>query len=171
MDILTAAIDWAKAELVSTPFFILFGILFIVASWWFWQRWKTDLARAYIVPTLVAWILLTIIGCGLFFTNKMRVSQFQTAYHADEGSFLSAEIERTESTLKEYTNVVFTAIPIIIAICAIVIAFVSSPVWKASMIITIAMLVVILLIDGIAYARIDNYNKLLLLREQELLNK
>jgi hypothetical protein len=30
MDILKSATDWAKAELISTPFFILFGLLFMV---------------------------------------------------------------------------------------------------------------------------------------------
>ena len=29
MDILKASTDWAKAELFSTPFFILFGVLFM----------------------------------------------------------------------------------------------------------------------------------------------
>jgi len=30
MDILKSTTDWAKAELISTPFFILFGLLFMV---------------------------------------------------------------------------------------------------------------------------------------------
>ncbi len=30
MDILKIANDWAKAELVSTPFFVLAGIVFII---------------------------------------------------------------------------------------------------------------------------------------------
>ena len=74
-------------------------------------------------------------------------------------ALVAAELERTESTLKEYENVVFTAIPIIIAACALLLLFVNLPIWRASVITAIAMLVVILWIDGTAHARIDKYNK------------
>lgn len=168
MDILKAATDWAKAELFSTPFFILFGAVFMVASLGFWQLGKTEMARAYIIPTLVAGALLTIIGLGLFFTNKSRIAQFETAYNRNASAFVASEIDRAEGTLKEYKNVVFTAVPIIIAVCALVLLFVNSPIWRASMITTIAMLVVILLIDGTAHARIDAYHKQLLSVEKEM---
>ena len=168
MDILKASIDWVKAELFSTPFFILFGGLFMVASIGFWQLGKTDMAKAYIIPTFVAGALLTIIGLGLFFTNKSRITQFETAYHADASAFVASELERAEATLTEYKNIVFTAIPLIIAACALVIFFVKAPIWRASMITTIAMLVVILLIDGTAHARIDAYQKQLLSAENEM---
>lgn len=157
MDILKESVGWAKAELFSTPFFILFGVVFIVASFGFWQLGKTEMAKAYIFPTLVAGSLLLIIGLGLFFTNKSRVTQFEKDYKTDPTSFVASELERTENTLKEYKTVVFTAIPLIIAVCALVIFFVNAPIWRASMITTIAMLVVILLIDGTAHARIDAY--------------
>ena len=167
MDILKTATEWARAELFSTPFFILFGVLFMAASLGFWQLGKTDMARAYIIPTLVAGALLTIIGLGLFFTNKSRIAQFETAYNTDASAFVISEIERTEATLKEYKNVVFTAIPLIIVACALVIFFVNTPIWRASMITTIAMLVVILLIDGTAHARIEAYNEQLQLAEKK----
>lgn len=168
MDILKASTDWVKAELFSTPFFILFGVLFLVASFGFWQLGKTEMARAYIIPMLVAGILLMTIGFGLFFTNKTRLSQFEKDYKSDSVAFVASELERAEATLKEYKNIVFTAIPIIMIICSLVILFVSSPGWRASMITTLAMLVVILLIDGTASARIDNYNKELLSVENEM---
>ncbi|MBQ4915346.1 hypothetical protein J8L85_12910 [Maribacter sp. MMG018] len=168
MDILKAATDWAKAELFSTPFFILFGIAFLIASLGFWQLGKTDMARAYIIPTLVAGTLLLVIGLGLFFTNKSRISQFEKAYQTDASAFIASELERAEATLKEYNTVVFTAIPIIIIVCALVLLFVSTPVWRASMITTIAMLAVILLVDGTAHARMNAYNKQLLLAQRDL---
>ena len=170
MDILKAATDWAKAELFSTPFFILFGMGFLAASLAFWQWGHTDMATAYIIPTLVAGILLSVIGLGLFFTNKARVAQFEKAYSADAKAFVASELARTEATLKEYQNIVFKVIPIIIAACSLVIYFVETPIWRASMITTIAMLVVILLIDGTAHARIDAYNKQLLTVEKQGLN-
>ena len=126
MDILKIATDWAKAELFSTPFFMLFGLAFMVASLGFWQLGKTDIARAYIIPTLVAGILLLIIGLGLFFNNKSRITKFETAYNKDATAFVESEIIRAESTLKEYQNVVFKAIPIIIIIAALLIVFVKN---------------------------------------------
>jgi hypothetical protein len=167
MEILKTATDWAKAEVFSTTFFILFGIGFVAASIGFWQLGITDLAKAYIIPTLVAGVLLLTIGFGLFFTNKSRITQFEKAWNTDAPAFVESELARAESTLKEYKTIVFTAIPLIIAACALVIIFVNTPVWRASMITTIAMLIVILLIDGTAHARIDNYNKQLISFEKQ----
>ena len=117
MDILKAATDWAKDELVSTPFFILAGALFLAISLGLWQVGKTDLARAYIIPMLVAGSLLAIIGFGLFFTNKARMDQFKIDHAENRIAFIDSELSRTNATLKEYKNVVFTGIPIIIGIC------------------------------------------------------
>ena len=72
MELLKLAIEWAKSEVFSTRFFIVFAILFLIASVGFWQLGKTDIAKAYIIPTLVAGVLLMTIGLGLFFTNKSR---------------------------------------------------------------------------------------------------
>ena len=166
MDILKAATDWAKAEVFSTQFFILFGGLFLLASIGFWQIGKTELARAYIIPTLVAGVLLLIIGFGLYFTNKSRAASFPVAYENDASAFIESELARAESTLKEYKNIVFKIIPLIIVACALVLVFVDKPSWRASMITSIAMLVVILLIDGTAHARIKAYNQQLLSTEK-----
>jgi len=168
MDILKTAIDWARSEVFSTQFFILFGVLFILASVGFWQLGKTEMARAYIVPILVAGCLLLIIGLGLFFTNKSRIVQFEKAYQSDPTAFVESELARADATLKEYKNIVFRAIPLIIIACALVIVFIDKPIWRASMISTIAMLIVILFIDGTAHARIDNYNKQLEFAQQEM---
>lgn len=147
---------------------MLAGLAFLAISLGFWQMGKTDLAKAYIMPTLVAGGLLVIIGLGLFITNKNRMTQFEKAYQESAMDFVDSELERTEATLKEYKNVVFTGIPIIIVICAVVLFFVNAPVWRATMITSIAMLSVILLIDGLAHARIGEYNQQLLQTKQEL---
>lgn len=167
MDILKTAIDWAKAELVSTSFFIIIGVVFVLASYGFWQFGKTELARAYIIPALIAGTFLMTVGFGLFFTNKSRITQFEKAYNKDALAFVESELARTDSTLKEYKTIVFTAIPLIIAACCMVIMFINTPIWRASMITTIAMLAVILLIDGTAHARIEAYKKQLVLVEKQ----
>jgi len=138
---------------------MLFGIAFVAASIGFWQLGKTDMARAYIIPTLVAGLLLLTIGLGLFFTNKARIPAFETAYKTDATAFVTSEIERAESTLQEYKTIVFKAIPIIIIVAALLILFTNTPTWRAIGITTIAMMVVILLVDGTAHARMDTYKK------------
>lgn len=162
MEILKIATDWAKAEVFSTQFFILFGFLFALASVGFWQIGKTDIAKAYIIPTLVASLILMIIGFGLYFTNKSRVKEFEIAYKNNSSNFVESELARVESTLKEYQTIVFKIIPLIIAIAAILILFIDSPTWRAISITTIALMVIILLIDGTAHARIEAYNQQLL---------
>lgn len=159
MNILKTAIEWAKAELFSTPFFILFGVLFIGASIGFWQIGKTDLARAYIIPTLVAGVLLITIGVGLYSNNKTRVNTFETLYNTNPQAFIASEIERTKSTLKEYKTVVFKIIPLIIIVAALLIIFVNTPTWRAISITIIAMMIILLLVDGSAHARMKDYNK------------
>ena len=159
MEILKLATEWAKSEVFSTRFFIFFAILFLTASIGFWQIGKTEMAKAYVIPTLVAGILLMTIGIGLFYTNKSRVTEFEKAFKDNVAVFVESENERIESTLQEYKTVVFKAIPIIIILAALAIIFFSSPTWRAISITTIAMLVVILLVDGTAHSRIENYNK------------
>lgn len=162
MNILKSANEWIKGELFSTPFFVLFGIVFLLASLGFWQLGKTEFARAYVIPTLVAGTLLVIIGLGLFFNNKSRQKTFPIEYQKDAAAFVESEIARTEATLKEYRNVVFMAIPVIIIICALIILFVDKSIWRASAITAIAMLTIILLIDGTASARAQDYNEKLI---------
>ena len=159
MDIIKASTDWVKSELFSTPFFILFGIGFLAVSIGFWQLGKTEMARAYVIPTLIAGILLITIGVGLFYTNKTRFVDFPIAYEKNASDFIQSELERTEATLKEYNTVVFKAIPIIMIACSLIIVFVNKPNWRASAITAIAMLIVILFIDGTASARVENYKQ------------
>jgi hypothetical protein len=158
MDLLSLSTEWAESEVFSTRFFILFAILFFITSLGFWQLGKTDLAKAYIIPTSVAAILLLIIGLGLFYTNKSRIKQFNEEYNSNSILFYESEIKRTEATLKEY-KVVFNVIPILIIVAALLILFFDSTSIRAISITTIATLIIVLLIDGTAHSRIESYNK------------
>lgn len=165
MDVLKTATDWAKAEVFSTAFFIIAGILFVAASIGFWQLGKTDLAKAYIIPTLVAGALLSTIGFGLFFTNKSRITQFEKAHNHDATAFVKSEIVRADKTLNEYKTVL-KVVPLMIVVAALLIIFINTPIWRAISITSIAMLIVILLIDGMAHARITDYKEQLVAVEK-----
>ena len=166
MEILKLATEWAKAEVFSARFFIFFAILFLTASIGFWQLGKTEMAKAYIMPTLVAGLLILAVGVGIFFANKSRVTSFAEAYNANPTEFVKSEIIRTEKSMTEYRTIVFKIIPFIIVAAALLIIFVDKPLWRAISITTIAMMVVILFVDSNANSRIETYHKQL-----ELLDK
>ncbi len=168
MEILKAATEWAKAEVFSARFFILFAIIFIIAAIGFWQLGKTEVAKAYIFPAFVCGILLLAVGLGIFLTNKARVTSFETAYNTNPTEFIEAEIVRSEKTMNEFNNIVFKVIPIIIIVCALLIIFVGSPLWRAISITTIAMMVVILTVDSNANARIKAYHEQLVIEKTRL---
>lgn len=159
MEVLKLATEWAKSEVFSTRFFIFFAILFLLASIGFWQLGKTEIAKAYIIPTLVAGVLLLTIGLGLFYTNKSRITEFEAAHKKDVSAFVESEFVRIEKALNEYRTIVFKAIPFIIIGAALLIVFIDKPIWRASAITIIAMMVVILLVDGTAHDRIEIYRQ------------
>jgi len=167
MDILKTAIEWAKSEVFSSQFFILFGVLFLLASIGFWQLGKTDVAKAFIFPNLIAGVLILTVGIGIFIANKSRISSFETAYNSDAAAFVQSEIERTEKSMGEYKTIVFKVIPLIIIAAALLIIFIDKPIWRATGITVIAMMAVILLVDNNANARIEAYHGQLLEVEKQ----
>ena len=87
MDLINLSTEWAKAEVFSTRFFILFAILFFTASIGFWLFGKTDLAKAYVIPNLIAGLLTMTIGIGLFYTNKNRIKSFEIDFNNNPAVF------------------------------------------------------------------------------------
>lgn len=161
------SIDWAKDEVFSSKFFMLFSAMFFLATLGFWQLGKTTTAKAFVLPTLVAGVLILAGGIGLFISNKARVTGFETSYRANPKSFVQTEIIRTEKALKEYKTIVFKVIPLIIILSALLIFFADKPIWRAIGTITIAIMVVILLVDGNSNARIEAYHQRLLVEKNE----
>ncbi len=159
MEILKAATDWAKAEVFSARFFILFGIMFMAAAIGFWQLGKSEIAKAFVSPAAVAGVLLLTVGIGIFFANKSRITSFERDYNADPSAFVKSEIARTQKSMNEYKTIVFKVIPFIIVAAALIIVFVDKPMWRAICITTIAMMVVIMIVDSNANARILEYHE------------
>ena len=157
MDIIKFATDWAKAEVFSARFFIFFALLLLVGSAGFWQLGKTEIARSFIVPALVTGILLLAVGVGIFYANRSRITSFQEAYEKDAAAFVQSEMQRTDKSLGEYRTIVFKVIPMIIVVAALLIVFFQNPTVRAASILTIGMMVVILLVDSNANARLQEY--------------
>ena len=157
MDIIKFATDWAKAEVFSARFFIFFALLLLAGSAGFWQLGKTEIARSFVVPALVTGILLLAVGVGIFYANKSRIASFQEAYEKDAAAFVQSEIQRTDKSLGEYRTIVFKVIPMIIVVAALLIVFFQNPTVRAASILTIGMMVVILLVDSNANARLQEY--------------
>ncbi|MBB4077984.1 hypothetical protein GGR28_000585 [Lewinella aquimaris] len=162
MDILKAAVDWARAEVFSSVFFIVFGLAFVAAGIGFWQLGKTEIARAYIFPSLVAATLLLAAGLGLFFTNQGRVTNFPAQYEANPTAFVRTEVARAEKVMGEYELAIFKIIPVIIVVAALLTVFVDAPLWRAIGITTIALMAVTMLIDSNANARVIEYHEQLM---------
>lgn len=166
MDILKTAVLWAKAEMVSSAFFAIFGILFLVASFGFWQVGKTDVARAYVIPTAVAGVLLLILGVGLVVQSYGHTASFPKAFTADASAFVTDELTRAEAVLAQYRNAVFKVIPLCLAVCAVLFVLMSPPIWRACLVSAMSMMLVILGVDTNAIARLSDY-KAALLEAQE----
>lgn len=158
MDLIKTATEWAKDEVFSSIIFIIFGVLFIGAAIGFWQFGRTEMANAYIYPTLVAGSLLLLLGIGLLSNSKSLLSNMETEYKKDPKGFVQAEIQRTEKTIGDYENIALKVFPAVIILAALLVIFVSAPIWKAIGITAIALLTVVMLIDSNALARIKTYH-------------
>lgn len=167
MEILKEATEWAKAEVFSSRFFILAGIIFVTVAIGFWQLGKTEVAKAFVSPLAVTGTLLMVIGTGILVTNYSRISGFEKAYQEDAAAFIKSEISRTEKVIGEYRNIVFKAIPFIIIAAALCIAFLDKPLWRAISISVIAMMVIALLVDSNAHKRIQSYHEKLIEAQKE----
>ncbi len=166
MDIVKTASDWARFEMASSAAFILFALCFVLASAGFWQLGRTDLARAFVLPMLVAGGLLLILGAGLFLPAQARLAEIPAHFGADPAGALGAEIARVDKILNDYRIAVFRVFPLIIALCALAFIVLDGPAWRASLITAIALFTVLLLVDSNANARLGDY-RLALSRAQE----
>lgn len=162
MDILKSAGDWAKVEMMSNGVFIVAGALFLASSLMFWQMGRTDTARGFVIPFLVAGGLLLILGGGLMFGTWQGLSGASAAVAQDRAAFAASEMARVEATMAQYSIAVFKVMPGLIAVAALVFLGVQGAVWRASMVTVMAVLCVIMIVDSNAYARLATYRLQLL---------
>ena len=157
MDILKTSTDWARAELLSNSLFALFGVMFVVASLLFWSRGETDMAKAFVLPMLMAGVLMLILGGGLFYGTWKGSAGFAPAISEAAAGFVAAEIERVDRTMAQYDTAVFKVMPLMIAAAALLVVCVHSPGWRAAFITAVIFLGLIMLIDSNANARLEAY--------------
>ncbi len=161
MDILSIAQQWAREEIFSSKFFVVVRVVFIAIAVGFWQVGKSELARAYIVPMAVCGGLLLIIGGGLIYSNYTRLNSFAGAYNMSKTEFVKAEMERTQSTIRQTNSTIYLWIPALIVLAALLIIFIDKSVWRASCITSIAFLIVLMIVYSNSYSRIVECDKAL----------
>lgn len=157
MEALKLATEWAKNEAHISKFFILFGILFLAGAFLFKHLGKTEIAKAFVIPTFIASILLLILGIGLVYSNNTKAKNYPIEYQKNAKAFVKSEITNAQKTLDSYNGAVYKVMPIIIVVCALLIIFIHKPIWRAISITSIAMLIIIILVDSNAIARLTNY--------------
>lgn len=158
MDIVKQSIEWAKDEVFSSLIFIFFGSVFVLGTLGFWQLGKTEVAKAFIYPTMVAGAFLLMLGIGMFFSNKAKVKNIDAEFEKDAVSFVQEEIKRTEKTMGTYQLMVFKVFPAIAIAACLLMIFVSSPIWRGISITLVALFGVIFMVDSNANARLQNYH-------------
>lgn len=170
MDILKAANVWVKGEIVSSIFFMLFGITYLLAAVGCWQWGNTSLTRALIIPMLAAGGLLLGAGISFYISHKSMPKRFETEYKTKPSTIIKSEIRRTEKTIKTYKNVALKVFPAIIGIAVLLSIFISNPTVRAISIAIIAFLSVLVLLDSQALQRMKIYHVQLELEEKKLRN-
>ena len=165
MDILKVSTDWAKAEVFSAKIILLLSLLFFLGAFGFWQLGKTPMAKAFVWPMLVSGVLIIAVSAGLYFANKPRITQFETAYNTDAKAFVQTETKRTAKSQHDLA-LVFKILPLIIIAAALLIMFVNIPIWRSIGITTIALMTVLMFIDSNTNARNTAYHQTLLAEKQ-----
>lgn len=124
---------------------------------------RTDVARALVIPSVVAGVLLLILSGGLVAGNLARIASFPDAYASDPATFVASEIGRVDDVASQYAIAMFRVIPLIVLVCAVLVAVMHGPVGRAWFVTTIAMLSLVMLVDTNANARLEDYKEKLLL--------
>ncbi len=165
MDILKAATVWAKAEMVSSIFFMFIGGVYILSAIGFWQLGNNALTKALIIPIMIVGALLLGAGISFYNSSKSLLSSFETEYKTNPSSLIKSELDRTTRTIKTYEKAALKVFPLIIIIALLMVVFISKPTIRAIGIAIIAFLIVLVLLDSLALKRMKTYHQQLELVE------
>ncbi len=170
MEIISAANHWAKGEITSSIFFMLFGVTYLLIAFYFKQMGTAALHKSLFIPMLVAGGLLLMAGISFYFSNKSKLANFEKDFTANPTAMIQAEIASTNKTIKTYQNVALKVFPAIILVTALIAIFVSNTSIRAICIGVVAFLFVLVLLDSQALKRMNTYNQHLVTAERAVKN-
>ena len=153
MDLLKISLEWAKDEVFSARFFILFGFFFVCASFGFWQLESRSSQRHLSTPFYL-WFFTYDYWHWANLFQYSTFKFFEKAYDADLQAFTATEIERVDKTMAEFELIVFKVIPYIIIFCALIFVLFDQSLSRAICLSIIGMMVVIMLVDAHSYMRL-----------------
>ncbi len=159
MEIVKAATEWAKAEMISAIFFMLFGLIYLIIALSLWQWGNTALAKSLFVPLLVAGGLILAAGIGFYVSNQSKLKSFESDFKNDPTAMVKSELTRTAQTMSTYQNVALKVFPGIIIVAALLSIFVSNVTVRAIGIAIIAFFLVLVVLDSQALKRIKKYHE------------
>lgn len=171
MEIVKAATIWTKAEIVSSMWFMFFGVVNILVAIGFWKFGNVEILKALILPLLIVGGLLLGAGISFYLSNSSRLSNIEKDYHNDISAWINSEFEKTESTIRTYENVALKIFPGIILVALLIIVFVAHIKVRAICIAIMVFLLTLVLLDSRALKRIKTYHKQLELVQLDLLKK
>ncbi|MDH7460517.1 hypothetical protein QEG73_04485 [Chitinophagaceae bacterium 26-R-25] len=161
MDILKLSTEWAKAELFSSKIVLLFSVIVLLSAAGFAVWGKTVMAKAFVVPMIVAGLFMVAVSIGLYAANKPRVEQFEKEYSANADSFIKKEIARTTKSQGEL-KMVFKILPAIIIVAAILLMLFPSANWRAITVTLITTAAFLMIVDSHTDARNNAYREQLI---------
>jgi ABC-2 type transport system permease protein len=157
MDIIKTSTDWAKAELFSAKIIWLFSIILILGAVAFGYWGRTQTAKAFVIPLIVAGIFLISVGIGLYWANKPRIKQFEKEFSINSKEFVFKEIQRTAKSQKELA-LVFKILPAIIIVAALFLIFFPAPYCRTICITIILTVAFLMAVDSNTDARNSAYH-------------
>jgi ABC-2 type transport system permease protein len=161
MDIIKTSTDWARAELYSAKIVWLFSLITILTAVAFSYWGKTQTAKAFVIPLVVAGIFLISVGIGLYMANKPRIEQFEKEFNSNPKEFVLKEIQRTAKSQKELA-LVFKILPAIIIVAAFILIFFPAPYCRTICITIILAMAFLMMVDSNTDARNSDYHLQLL---------
>ena len=94
MAIIKHTVNWFKGESFEGGMIILWGLLLIVLSAYFWKFGYSSTIRAMIIPVFVAGLLWVLAGSIGLSVNSHRVEKYQIEYKKDAAAFIESEKNR-----------------------------------------------------------------------------
>ncbi len=162
MNIVAAANKWAKDEITSSYFFMLFGILYLLLSVALWQIGDSTFQQALVLPFLVVGGLLLAAGISFDVSNTSKLKNFASDYANDPSGVITSELERTEKTMGTYRNVALKVFPGFILLAMLLFFLVASPLVKGICVAVVAFFAPLVLLDSQALKRMQVYHAALL---------